>query len=189
MKKVICLGLCFIFVLTCFVFSFANSSPVIIPLSDNPSNSGYSIVNTQGVVWSFSANNSPVYVVFAEVNNSKTILFFSDSPNTVVYWNSSTSGLFSYQLTNNYNGYYFTYSSALVPDDYIYGSFDSVYDVIDSVDSSVFSTTFDLTYLIDGSVSWLSSMSQAVKTNGLLLFFVLIIFVGVGIGLLKRFNN
>lgn len=45
--------------------------------------------------------------------------------------------------------------------------------------------------LVTGSVTWLTSMVGAVTTasNALLLFFVLFGFVGIGIGLLKRFVN
>lgn len=45
--------------------------------------------------------------------------------------------------------------------------------------------------IVTGSVSWLTSMVGAVTTasNSLLLFFCLAGFLGVGIGLLKRFVN
>lgn len=45
--------------------------------------------------------------------------------------------------------------------------------------------------LVTGSVTWLTAMVTGVTTasNALLLFFVLFGFVGIGIGLLKRFVN
>lgn len=48
-----------------------------------------------------------------------------------------------------------------------------------------------VTALVNGSVTWLGAMVTAVTTtsNALLLFFVLFGFVGIGIGLLKRFVN
>lgn len=46
-----------------------------------------------------------------------------------------------------------------------------------------------VTSLVTGSVSWLGSMVTAVVGSPLLLFFTLVGFVGIGIGLLKRFTN
>lgn len=44
-----------------------------------------------------------------------------------------------------------------------------------------------ITSLVTGSVSWLTSMASSVVTTPLLLFFCVVGFVGIGIGLLMRF--
>lgn len=43
--------------------------------------------------------------------------------------------------------------------------------------------------LVTGSVTWLTSIVTYVTSAPLLLFFVLVGFVGIGIGLLMRFVN
>lgn len=46
-----------------------------------------------------------------------------------------------------------------------------------------------ITSIVTGSVTWLTSMVTYVTSAPLLLFFVLVSFVGIGIGLLMRFVN
>lgn len=201
MKKVVCFGLCLLIVLASFVLSFADSvsipSPYLLPVSDGTSlNIGVPIPYSNGTLRYFSSNNSPVYICFYDIGQGTKYVLFSDFPDTVVYNNFSNNSVdppTSLSLSNYYNGYYFTSGSSqsisssvpvLVSSDVT-----SIYDVIDSVSSSVFGVNFNLSYLVDGSISWFSTFAEAVKNNGLLLFMVLFGFVGIGIGLLRRFHN
>lgn len=190
MKKVVCFGLCFLIVLSSFVLTFASgSSPVILPIgSSSDVGTGLKISYGSSDRY-FRSNVSPVYLVFARIGGSVQKILFSDIYNAAVYYGDQNSNYTTYYLTTSYGGFYLSSSGQGVEDSYIYGDFDSVESLIDDINSSVFSTTFDLTYLINGSVSWLSSMAQAVKNNGLLLFFVAVVFVGVGIGLFNRFRR
>lgn len=199
MKKVVCFGLCFLIVLCSFVLSFADSSlqPILVPQGSSSDVSSALISPDGFYTWS---NNVPAYVVYFKTVGSDrlSMLFFSDSSGTTFYSrpvNGSTTSPIS--LSRQYNGYYyfnqnisttnfpqsFLDSLPVMPSDF------TAQDAIDSVDGSLFSVSFDLTYLVDGSVSWLSTFAQAVKNNGLLLFMVLFGFVGIGIGLLRRFHN
>lgn len=194
MKKVVCFGLCFLIVLSSFVLSFAaDASPVILPVGDvTDNNFGYRVSFENGSVRFYRSNSSPVYFAFAYVNDSLRVLVFSDSPGSYVTYNVDGSDSYStWYLSNEYDGFYYSIAFSVSPDDnYIMsGNYSSVNDLIDSIGSSVFSTVFDISYIVDGSVSWLSSMAQAAKNNGLLLFLVTVSMVGVGIGLFNRFRR
>lgn len=199
MKKVVCFGLCFLIVLCSFVLSFADSSlqPILVPQGSSSDTSSALISPDGYYTWS---NIVPAYVVYYKTEGSDrlSMLFFSDASGTTFYSrpvNGSTTSPIS--LSRQYHGYYFflnNLSSSGFPQSFldslpVMPSGYSAQDVIDSVDSSLFSVTFDLTYLVDGSISWLSTFAQAVKNSGLLLFMVLFGFVGVGIGLFRRFYN
>lgn len=188
MKKIVCFGLCFMIVLSSFVLGFADGgSPVIIPQGTS---GGFSVTFSNGSITYYASNNSPVYIVFYHGSSGDRVLAFSDVQYSRLYatTNNSTN---SYGLINEYNGFYFTGSVSIAPEDryFIDGTYSSDQDVIDYINNTVFSTTFDLTYLVDGSVSWLSSMAQAAKNNGLLLFLVTVSMVGIGIGLFNRFRR
>lgn len=190
MKKIVCFGLCFMIVLSSFVLCFADvGSPAVLPVSD-VLNSGVLVNYSSGNSQYYRANLSPVYIAFYENNGTFYRLIFSDSSNAIVSYNrSDLDSSSSISLTSVYNGYYYVSSLSSEPLNYFVGSFSSPQDAIDSIASSVFNVTFDLTYLIDGSVSWISSLAQAAKNNGLLLFLVTVSMVGVGIGLFNRFRR
>lgn len=192
MKRIVVFCLCLLIVLSSFVLCFADFSPLIMPVGNS---GGLKIPLSNGNYYSFSSSNSPTYVFwYKPVDTSYYVcLYFSDLSNTLVYRQLNDNTPAAVTLTSEHNGFYYTYNSTSVHpvDSYIYfpDTVMSVTDMIDYLNSSVFGVGFDLTYLVDGSVSWLSSMAQAVKTNGLLLFFVLTIFVGFGIGLFNRFRK
>lgn len=194
MKKIVCFGLCFMIVLSSFVLCFASGSPVILP-NGGQNNSGALKIEFGGgqVRWYNTNSIYPVYLVFANVNGSPTFLAFSDHSSTVVRAFNTPDNYYTYNLSNEYNGYYYVNNSFqfdFSDSPYYYdGDFSSIQSLIDDINNSVFSTSFDLSYLINGSVSWLSSMAQAAKNNGLLLFLVTVSLVGVGIGLFNRFRR
>lgn len=191
MKKIVCFGLCFLIVLSSFVLCFADGgSPVILPVGDSSTTSGLVINFANGDSRYFFANKSPVYLAFVSVNGSNVILTFSDSSGSIAYWARPGVNAYAHYLNSQYDGYYYNTSWDVPLTDSLYiGDFDSIESAIDYIDNTVFSTTFDLTYIVDGSVSWLSSMAQAAKNNGLLLFLVTVSMVGVGIGLFNRFRR
>lgn len=191
MRKFIVITLSCVIVLLSFAFCFADvGSPVILPVASEP-DEGIPITYTSGQIRYYRSNESPVYLVFYNNGNNNSELYFSESSSAVVEFNiKGQTSETSHALDSQYNGYYFKANTSLTPTQYMLdGVFSSPEAVIDYVNDTVFSTTFSVTYLIDGSISWLSSLAQAVKDNGLLLFFVLFIFVGVGFGLFRRFTN
>lgn len=184
MKKIVTISLCLIIVLLSFEVCFAdNAFPIILPVGDGITNS---LVNINGYNFYASTNNSPTYIVFYynTFDGHKTMLAFSETPSTKLYFGESPS---TYNLSSGYNGFYYSSWYASFPESASLGSFNGNKAVIEYLQSNVFDTTFNLTYLVNGSISWLSTFAQAVKNSPLLLFFVIFIFVGIGIGLLNRF--
>lgn len=193
MKKIVCFGLCFMIILCSFVLCFADGgTPVILPVGDSGSTTGFYVPVSNSAGWYFSSNVSPVYLAaYLDQSGSKNIVLFSDESGSIVYRYSDSSGSHTtYNLNSQYNGFYYTFStSAFLSDSIILGTFDSPQELIDYVNDSVFSTAFSITYLVDGSVLWLSSMASAALEHPLLLFLILAGFTGIAIGLFNRFRR
>lgn len=199
MKKVVCFGLCFLIVLCSFVLSFATvsdePSPFFIPYStiDNPT--GGFLVTSPEPRYIYSDSSSPVYGVFYQISSYPTrsyYVYFSEVPCTVSIYRVQGEDLRTVNLSNEYNGFYYSSFYGFIPDNVpIFSNPDdlSATGIIDLVNSSFFMTTFDLSTLVDGSGQWVSSLANAVLEQPLLLFLILSIFVGIGIGLFNRFRR
>lgn len=191
MKKIVCFGLCFMIILSSFVLvCAAGASPVIVPQGTS---GGFGVQLQNGNTRYFSSNISPVYIVYYHTpSGGSHIVAFSDSSGTILY--GTYDGVTSeYALTSVYNGYYYRsgITSAYYPEEryYIDGIYSSAEEVIDYIESTVFDVTFNLSYLVDGSVLWLGSMASAALEHPLLLFLLLAGFIGLAIGLLNRFRR
>lgn len=55
--------------------------------------------------------------------------------------------------------------------------------------TSVSAIVQDVTTIVSGSTSWISTVGTTIAGNSMLLFMVLVSFVGIGIGLFRRLVN
>lgn len=202
MRRFIPLILVFVLVFATFVPCFAATvdvSPVLLPSSspifDDVLNSPFYIDITGVGEYHYSASNSSsVYFVILPQLSSESryrTLAISNLPNQSLHIiRSNNPGVVTVEpLTNYYNGYYYTggnfeITSTNVP----ISSYTDLHAFLDDF-FATYSVSFSLGDMVSGSVSWLSTVAYAVKSSSLLLFMVIFSFIGIGIGLFRRFLN
>lgn len=209
MRRFLPLILSLVLVICSVSFSFASSwvngeGSAVLPSA--PSSVSFPSSN--------SDQQSQFYVNVATHSNSSPVYYYflinTGLPSQIVFWSYDSAVIdFTYtdnagttnslSFTTNYdatNRVYFGNRGFWSLDSYVYSPSVSSASIAESLgfvvnsspvpDNSILTV---LTSLVNGCIVWVTSMAIAVKDNGLLLFFVLTIFVGVGIGLFNRFRK
>lgn len=200
MRRLFLLILVFVLVFATVIPCFADTAtPVILPQGDSTSRVGNVYVNhLNGLKVFYWSNAYPVYIQFYRVDDVIRYVVFSEDSSAVLFSSWTDQGVNArYDLSNYYNGYYYdsrNQNANYAPDQPFFPLLDmpsgsTVFDVIDYIDNSVFSTTFSLSSIVGASLDWLTTFASFVASSPLLLLFVLFSFVGIAIGLLFRFRR
>lgn len=180
---------------------YLNPGVTLSTSSFNISSRGNSFLYGNLVRTSSSSDNSFLFSVydgttsvFGSVLDSSSVgtaISVRNNSGNLIFYGGSASG-YEYALTANfgsaviYNG---SFSSIQNPDYPLGGSNLSVPGhIVHSGSGSYvsFGGLYEVGQIVSSAISWLNLFVIAIVTNKLLLIFFIIIFVGVGIGLIKR---
>lgn len=198
MRRFLPLILVFVLVFATAIPCFADSvDAVLLPVYDNPvdtyTSPYYISYGGDTNIRRFGANQSEVYLALLDDGNgSYYYVAMSPRPYAQLYRKNADDTVATLYLTRSTNGYYYSSSALSIIDfDYTNVPVNISSNISDFVNDFFVqhSVVFSITDLVNGSVSWLSTVANAVKSSGLLLFMVLIGFIGIGIGLFRRFVN
>lgn len=210
MKKIvsIILGIV-IFAIPCFAFAAAEwdsgYGSSVLPLS--PSILQFPSSNEQGLEVRYnnyathSSEDGVYYYYLERENQPQLIVFWSYSPSVVdfSYIASGSDSPISSTINLNYDSgreIYFSYHAFWPYSSFSYSPSIIADNIGQSLDLAVQSSPYPdnsalatLSYIVHGSVSWLSAVVDGVLQAPMLLFLILSSFIGIAVGLLFRFRR
>lgn len=205
MKKIVCFGLCMMIVLCSFVLSFAmditnSAAPVLVPVTEDPTQGLLTWSGVSDYTVSTTFTGSAIYFTYFYNPDTDAIyeIFFSNSPGATAITYNVKNGSSTLRTLNSFDGQYYYYRSlASGSSSYLvipYFTYSGTFDI-----SAAMTYLTDLVYtggivsvissLVSGSISWVTVVADSVVLDPLLLFLILSIFIGIGVGLFRRFSR